>query len=214
MKNKQNILVAEDHQFFIDGLTNHLNKFSDINIYTAKNGKQALEIIKNNKIDVLISDINMPEMNGIDLCENVKAKNPHIKIIIITEYADREHILPLLRIRVDAIINKIEAKEDILLAMEAIFNNKKYYSNRIEELRIAIIEGRRPKQESGIPSLTNREKELLPYITEGQTNKKIAEQFYLSHYTIEGHRKNLYLKFDVHNAAELCTKAFKFGLLD
>ncbi len=216
MKNKTNILIADDHPFLIDGISSHLQKeIEEVRIWTANNGEQALKIIEEEKIDVLISDIDMPKMNGIELSEKVKNNFPKIKIVILTQFTDRQHISPLIRIRVDAILDKVEAKNDIHSALIAISESNKYYSEKIQKLVIAIVSGERPQPVNGVvPQLTRREKEFLPYIAQGQTNKEIAERFYLSHHTIDGHRKNLYLKFTVHNVAQLATKARNFGFID
>lgn len=223
MKHKLDILIAEDHDFFIDGIKTYLEKIPEINkIFTALNGKEALQVIENKNIDILISDIEMPEINGIELSRKLKQEKGQIKIIIVTQFCDKSHILPLFKIKTDAIINKIDAKNEIKEAIETVLKNRNYYSKNIQETINSILLGKKEKKRIGIiPHLTRREKQLLPYISEGLSNAEIAEllekllkKIILSPHTIEGHRKNLYIKFEAHNAAQLAKKTGDLGLLD
>ena len=223
MKNKINILIADDHHYFIDGIKNHLSSFENIgHIHTANNGNECLKIMENNQIDILISDIDMPKMHGIELSRKLKQEKPEIKIIIVTQFADREHILPLIKIKTDAILDKADAKNEIKNSISAILDNKNYYSPKIQELVNSIILRKKIKQKHGvIPHLTRREKEFLPYIAQGLSNKEIttklqnlSQKIILSPHTIEGHRKNLYLKFEVRNAAQLAKKVNDFGIIN
>ncbi|MBN2662567.1 MAG: response regulator transcription factor [Bacteroidales bacterium] len=222
MKNKLNILIADDHEFFVDGVEKHILNINFVgNVYKASSGTKALEIINTNKIDVLISDIAMPELNGIELTKKLRLLKKQIKIIIVTQFSDRQHILPLLKQNIDAIIDKAEAKNELERTFQAISLNIKYYSPIIQKTANSILLGSKVKKNTGvIPNLTRREKEFLPYISQGLSNKEVVEllerqpnKIILSPQTIESHRKNLYLKFDVHNSAQLLKKAIDFGFI-
>ncbi len=224
MQNKPNILIAEDHDFFTDGIKNHLETMPETGkIFTAKNGRQSLEIIENNKIDILITDIQMPEINGIELCRKLKKEDSKIKIIVLTQFYDRKHVLPLLKIKIPSILGKVDAKTELNDAIAAVLDNKNYYSPIIQETIHSIIMGKKKiKQADGvIQPLTRREKQLLPYVARGLSNQEIVnvlanlpDKIILSPYTIDGHRRNLYMKFNVHNAAKLAKEARDFGFLD
>lgn len=222
MKRKINILVAEDHGFFIDGLTSYLKNLEDTDIiHTASNGLECLKILENNPIDLLISDIDMPLMNGIELCQKIRLKHPDFKIIIVTQFSGREYIKPLIAARVNAILDKIDAKNDLEDAISFVFKNRRFYSSKILDIIDAIAEGKKTKKNTLIPHQTKREKEFLPYFCQGMSNIAITEllqnlpqKVILSPHTIEGHRKNLYMKFGVSNAAQLAKKAYDYGLIE
>ena len=223
MKKKLNILVAEDHEFFVDGITNHLKSFDFINnIYTARNGAEASLLINDYPIDFLITDVDMPVLNGIELSKRIKKEKSHIKIIIVTQYTDRRHIKPLLNAGVDAIVDKINAKQEIGKALKKALAGENFYTQSIQQVIVSIATGKKKDTQQGvILDLTAREQELLPFIAAGLSNKeivkrlkKLPEKIVISEHTVEWHRKNLYLKFDAHNAAQLAKKARDFDLLD
>ena len=144
MKQKLNILLADDHDYFLDGLQTDIEKIANVNkILRANNGYEVLEIIENHEIDILISDIEMPKLNGIKTARKIIEKNTNIKIIFLTSYYDIQHIKPLLILDINVILDKENVKNEISEALDAVLNNKTYYSKLINNTVKQIIKGKR-----------------------------------------------------------------------
>lgn len=216
MKQKLNILLADDHDYFLDGLQTDIEKIKNINkIFRAKNGYEILEIVEKNKIDILISDIQMPKLDGIKTAIKLREINKPLKIIILTSYYEIQYIKPLLKLDIKVILDKENVKNEILEAINAILKDEMYYTALIKETVNDILKGKRKTiKKTAIPSLTRREKELFPYFAKGLSNKEIAKEVSLSPATIDSHRTNIYFKFGVHSAAELIAKALEYGLIE
>ena len=216
MNEKLNIIIADDHDLLLDGLQVLIEKHLNINkIFRANNGNKVLEIINNNHIDILISDIEMPELNGIETAVKIKDAHKKIKIIILTSHYGIQHVKPILKLNIKVILDKENVKTELPKAIMALLNDETYYSKLIKKTVEEIIQGKRKtNQKTAIPILTRREKELFPYFAKGMSNKEIAKKVSLSPATIDSHRANIYLKFEVKNAAKFIVKALKFGLIE
>jgi len=217
MTKKLNILLADDHDYYLDGLQLDIKKIKNINkIFRANNGYEILEIVENNRIDILISDIEMPELDGIKAAMKLRETNKTLKIIFLTSYYDIQHIKPLLKLDVKVILDKENVKNEISEAMNAILNDEIYYTKLIKNTVNDILKGKRKtiKNTTDFDKLTRREKELFQYFAQGLSNNKIAKEVPLSPRTIDSHRRDIYFKFEVHSAAELVAKALKYGLIE
>ncbi len=216
MTKKINILLADDHDYFLDGLQTDIEKIANINkIFRAKNGYEILEIVEKNKIDILLSDIQMPELDGIKTAMKLRETNKTLKIIFLTSHYGIQHIKPLLKLDIKVILDKENIKNEISEAINAILKDKTYYTALIKETVNDILKGKRKtNQKTAIPTLTRREKELFQYFANGLSNKEIAKELSLSPATIDTHRTNIYLKFEVKNAAKFVVKALEYGLIE
>lgn len=210
-----NLIIADDHKMFIDGLMSILKDAAELNVtLTAKNGAQVAKYLEINGADdlhLLITDLTMPEMDGIELNKIVKENYPSLKTLVVSMHIDGGMIDKLIRNNVDGYVPKNAEKEELLNAIHTILGGEKYFSAEIKRAYTdAMFENK--KQEE--VSLTKREIEVLKLIAEENTTQEIADKLFLSKHTIESYRKNLISKLQVKNLAGLTKHAIKMGLLD
>lgn len=210
-----NLIIADDHKMFIDGLLSILKDAPEFSVTTtAKNGAQVIKYLDINGVEdlhLLVTDLTMPEMDGIELNKIVKEKYPTLKTLVVSMHIDGGMIDKLIRNNVDGYVPKNAEKEELLNAMRTIVGGEKYFSPEIKRAYTdAMFENK--KQEE--VHLTNREKEVLKLIAEENTTQEIADTLFLSKHTIESYRKNLISKLQVKNLAGLTKQAIKMGLLD
>lgn len=212
---KYNLIIADDHKMFIDGLISILNDAPEFSVtLTAKNGAQVekyLSINGVNDIHLLVTDLTMPEMDGITLNKIVKEKYPSLKTLVVSMHIDGAMIDQLIRNNVDGYVPKNAEKEELLTAIRTIVKGEKYFSAEIKKAYTdAMFENKKAEE----INLTDREKEVLKLIAEENTTQEIADKLFLSKHTIESYRKNLISKLNVKNLAGLTKHALKMGLLD
>lgn len=210
-----NLIIADDHKMFIDGLTSILQDAPEFNITTtAKNGAQVVKYLDINGADdihLLVTDLTMPEMNGIELNAIVKERFPGLKTLVVSMHIDGSMIDTLIRGNVDGYVPKNAEKDELLEAIRTIIGGEKYFSTEIKKAYTDAMFANKKEKEV---SLTNREKEVLKLIAEEYTTQEIADELFLSKHTIESYRKNLISKLNVKNLAGLTKHAIKMGLLD
>lgn len=210
-----NIIIADDHKMFLDGVLSILSTKEEYNILlTANSGKNVIKYVSINptkKIDLIITDISMPEVDGITLNNSVKQTNPNIKVLVVSMHIDTAMIDTLIKNDVDGYVPKNAEKEELLTAIETILNGEKYFSNIIKE---AYMKSVFTKEKETLQTLTQREKDVLKLIALEHTTQEIADQLFLSKHTIESYRKNLISKLNVRNLAGLTKYAIKLGLVD
>ena len=198
-----NILIADDHQLFIEGLSMLVSRIEDIHIVgQAKNGKEVLELCKKQKIDLILMDLEMPEMGGIEATEIIKHDSPYIKIIAVTMLNDYNTIKKALRSGIDGYVVKNLGISELKNAIETVMKGQIYISPEISNILALGVAGRKPNQ-LYIPALTRREKEIIELIVNGLTNDAIAEKLFLSPLTVSTHRKNVLSKLNLKNTAML-----------
>ncbi len=212
---KYNIIIADDHKMFLDGVLSILSTKDEYNILmTASSGKNVIKYVEINsteKIDLIITDISMPEVDGITLNNSVKQTNPNIKVLVVSMHIDTAMIDTLIKNDVDGYVPKNAEKEELLTAIKTILKGEKYFSNIIKE---AYMKSVFTKEKEKLQELTQREKEVLKLIALEHTTQEIADQLFLSKHTIESYRKNLISKLNVRNLAGLTKYAIKLGLVD
>jgi len=214
MSKNIDVVIADDHQLLIDGLYEFLNKLSYIHqIVTAKNGKQGLELIDIQKIDIVITDYSMPIMNGLELSRVIIKKYPKIKIIILTSWTSEEIIKTLGRASVHSILIKTATYDIIEAAIKAVMNNQNYYCPDTENILKNIALNIKSINQDNI-ELSKREKNVLKLVCDGLLDKEIANEMSCSVKTIEYYKRNLRNKFEVTNTQELIVKAIKSGYYD
>jgi len=210
-----NIIIADDHKMFLDGVLSILSTEKDYNILlTANSGKNVVKYVTINptkKIDLIITDISMPEVDGITLNNEVKKTNPNIKVLVVSMHTDTAMIDTLIKSDVDGFIPKNAEKEELLQAISTILKGEKYFSDIIKE---AYMKSVFTKEKETLTALTQREKEVLKLIASEHTTQEIADQLFLSKHTIESYRKNLISKLNVRNLAGLTKYAIKLGLVE
>lgn len=211
---KYNLIIVDDHKMFLDGLLSILQSKKDYNILlTAKNGKHItkyLEINPDEKIDLIITDITMPEMDGITLNKLVKENNSSIKTLVVSMHNDPEMIDNLIAHDVDGYVPKNAEKEELLKAIETILAGDKYFSKEIKSI---YMENKFSKKKEEELKLTKREIEVITLIAQEFTTQEIADKLFLSKHTIESYRKNLIAKLNVRNLAGLTKYAIKMNYI-
>lgn len=210
-----NLIIADDHKMFIDGLMSILKDAPEFSVTTtAKNGAQVLKYLDINGVDdlhLLVTDLTMPEMDGIELNKTVKEKYPTLKTLVVSMHIDGGMIDKLIRNNVDGYVPKNAEKEELLSAMRTIVKGEKYFS---QEIKMAYTDAMFENKKQAEVNLTDREKEVLKLIAEENTTQEIADILFLSKHTIESYRKNLISKLQVKNLAGLTKQAIKMGLLN
>jgi len=207
---KYNLVIADDHKMFLDGLLSILNAEDDFNIVlTAKNGTNVVKYVDINpdeKIDLFITDISMPDMDGITLNKNLKEKKSTYKTLVVSMHNDADMIDNLIENDVDGYVPKNAEKEELLKAIRTIIGGEKYFSKEIKDI---YVENKFNKKKENEIKLTQREIDVITLIAQEFTTQEIADQLFLSKHTIESYRKNLIAKLDVRNLAGLTKYAIK-----
>ena len=208
------ILLADDHKILRDGLHSMLDAQQGFEVVAvADTGRKAVRLVDKHKPDVVIMDINMPELNGIDATRQIKANRPETKVITLSMYSDRHFIEGMLKAGVSGYLIKECAFEDMVTAVRMVMKDKVFLSTEITRAVIGeYVEILRNGSQSRGEELTNREREILQLIAEGHSTKMIAEKLFISTKTVETHRRNIMDKLEIHTIPELTKYALRIGL--
>lgn len=212
---KINLLIADDHTMFLQGIVSLLEQEPEINIVgKANNGIESLNIISTEEaIDLIILDISMPEMDGIELSKILKKEYPEIKILVVSTHSNVNIISRLIRIGVNGYLLKNAEKSELLEAIYSIIEGNNYFSEETEEKYLAN-QFKIEKQVSTLTELSSREKEILILIAHEYNTAEIAEKTFISLNTVNTHRRNLLSKLNAKNTAGLVKYAVENGLVD
>jgi two-component system response regulator NreC len=211
------VYIADDHLIVQDGLK---SIFRDLNgfevVGSAEDGKTCLEEVRANKeIDVILMDIDMPKMSGIEVTKFVKQEFPNIKVIGLSMHNERGIIQSLIDVGADGYILKNSDGHELEKGIRAVLNGQRFFSTEVTMTLLGQTEEiQRNQNTEELKDLTEREKEILSLIAEGYSNKEIGDKLFISHRTVDTHRTNLMRKLDVHNIAGLIKFALKNGLVD
>ena len=211
------ILIADDHQLVIDGIELMLSTEKDlVCVATARTGHEVLSQVKETAVDLVILDINMPELNGVETCRLLQRDHPGIKILALSMLREASLIKLMLKHGAHGYVLKSAGKEEVLQAIHKIFAGERYYSGEVAEVIMASLSGEPPKEkkQSPFPQLSRREKQVLRLIMDEFTTAEIGEQLNISFGTVETHRRNLLIKLGARNTAGLVRTTLEYGLLD
>jgi len=207
---KQRIVIAEDHTILRAGLRALLSTQKDIEVVgEAGDGREAIRIVDKLVPDLVLIDLSMPKLNGMEAIREIKSRNPQIKIIALTVHKSDEYVLATLDAGANGYVLKDASQRELFLAIQYVMDGKIFLSPSISEKIVAVyLENRKEgKTISAWDNLTSREREVLKLIAEGYKNKDIADHLYISKKTVEKHRSNLMKKLDLHNTAALTAYA-------
>lgn len=216
MQKQHRVLIVEDHTLLRAGLRALLSVDPDIEIVgEADNGRDAVRSVSTLLPHVVLTDISMPGMNGLEAIVDIKRRYPEIKILVITIHKTEEYIHEALRAGADGYILKDATHDELRIAIRSILNGKTYLSPDISSKVINgfLGTGRADGAASPWETLTHREREILKLVAEGHPNRYIADFLCLSVKTVEKHRSNLMRKLDLHNASSLTAYAIEKGLV-
>ncbi len=205
---KIKVIVVDDHPMVIEGMRAMLQQIDFIDLCaTANNAFVALEKLKEQQPDLVITDINLPEVSGIELTIKLKKEYPAIKVIGMSTFNERSYISQMIRSGADGFLVKSASKEEIEKAVSLVMDGQMYLSVDIN------MNHQEKKALKNQPVLTRREKEILLLIADGLTNPQIAEKLFISLNTVDTHRKNLLAKFETNNSASLIKLASQSGMI-
>jgi DNA-binding NarL/FixJ family response regulator len=213
------VVLADDHVFVRDGIKSLLENEANIEVVgEAIDGADALEVVADSKPDLLIVDIRMPNLTGIEVVEKLRNDNNDVKIIMLSMHESEEYVLKSIKAGADGYLLKGSSKEEFLKALHTVAAGGKYFSGDISSILIGQLTNAstslEPKQNLGEEMMiTKREKEILTLLLSGKGNKEIAEALDISKRTAEVHRFNLMKKLKVKNLMELSNKATEYSLL-
>ncbi|MEO5561796.1 MAG: response regulator transcription factor [Chitinophagaceae bacterium] len=203
------VYIVDDHAVVIEGIYSLLQKEKDFEIAGyAGNADNCIQYFAHHKADVILMDISLPDMNGIDLCKLIKRKYPEVMILALTTFNQGTYIRKMMESGASGYLLKNAAKHEIIEAIRIVTKGKTYLSFDAGQALKSDTQ-----QQSSIPPLTKREKEVLTHIAEGLTNAQISEKLFISVDTVDSHRKNLHTKLNVKNTAMLIRFAVENNLL-
>ncbi len=213
MINKRKILIVDDHEMVRAGLELLLEGNDDFEVIgQSENGEKALEFIESNLVDIVLMDINMPVMDGLECTKQIGEKYSNTKVLAITMHIEEQHIKNMMKAGASGYILKNSSKEILIQALEAISSGKHYYSQEVTTIVMANLTIDEEEEDEMI--ITQREVDVLKLIVQEKTNHEIAEELFISVRTVDAHRRNLLEKTGAKSSVGLTKYAFKHNLLE
>jgi NarL family two-component system response regulator LiaR len=213
---KIRVLVVDDHPIVREGICALLAVVGDVEVVAeAANGSEAIDMVKELQPDVVLMDIAMPIMGGLEATRRICREFPRTKVLILTQYDDKEYVLPVIEAGAAGFVSKAAASSELILGIRSVYRGDSYLSPPVARL---LVEGYRFKAGSRAgkdpyDQLTDRERDVLKLMAEGHTNQAIADILVISRKTVEGHKANLMAKLDIHNRTELVKYALRKGII-
>jgi two-component system response regulator NreC len=213
---KMKVLIVDDHTLVRDGIRALLALIADIKVVgEAANGREALEKVKKLDPDVVLMDLAMPIMSGLEATRRIRKRFPRTKVLALTQYEDREYIVPTIEAGARGFVSKTAAFSELASAIQAVYQGGSFLSPMaaaavVEECQQKVaIEG----EKDSYQHLTDREREMLKLVAEGYTAKEIADMLVISLRTVETHKTNLMKKLNIRNKADLIRFAIRRGII-
>jgi DNA-binding NarL/FixJ family response regulator len=213
-KKKINILIVDDHQMVADGIRTMLESQADnylFKISEATNGEDAISKVRKNEFDIVLMDYQLPKMTGAQTVYEMLIYKPGTKILALSNYDEHKYVTNIMEAGAKGYILKNIGPSELVLAIEKIMDGKSYFSGDIHHLLLNKNSNENPAL--GSKQMTRREREILPLIAEGLSNKEIALKLNIEKRTVDAHRQNLLKKLDVKNTASLVRKAIECKLI-
>ena len=208
------ILLADDHRIMRQGLRALLEKEADVEVSgEAEEGRTAVQLARKLKPDVVVMDVGMPDLNGIEATRQINAEAPAAKVLALSMHADKRFVERMLTAGASGYVLKDDAFEELVGAIRTVAANKIYLSPGIAGAVVEdFVRYSRTAESTGRIILTPRQREVLQLLAEGKTTKQIASLLYVSRKTVETHRRQIMEKLDIHSIAELTKYAVREGL--
>lgn len=214
------ILIADDHAMFADGISSILNTEPNIDVIgQCLDGPSVIEFLKVNPVNILLLDVNLPGMSGIDVCKHVTEKYPQTKVIAISMFNEESFVTEILNNGAKGYVLKNTGREELLIAINTVLEGKSYFSEDVTEtimkgLMNQRMGGGNKQSKKELPKISKREKEVLELIVKEHTTQEIAGLLFISLKTVESHRSNLLAKTNARNTAGLVRIAMEHKLID
>ena len=214
MKGTISIILVDDHKMVREGLKALIEKQSDMKVVAeADSGTSSIELIKEHGPDIVVMDISMPDMNGIEATKEILKSCPRTKVVILSMHADRRFATGALNAGALGYVLKDSASDELILAIRNIYNGEIFLSSKITEVVVKdYVSKQSLKQKHAVSELSLREKEVLKHLAEGKTTKGTASELGISIKTVEAHRHQIMEKLQLHSIAELTKYAIREGL--
>lgn len=213
---KIKVLVVDDHAIVRDGIYALLGLMADIELVgEATNGREAIERVEKLLPDVVLMDIAMPLMDGLEATRRICKQFPKTKVIALTQYNDHEFVFPMFEAGARGFICKTAASSELLTAIRSVYRGDSYLSPSVARVFVEGYQQRAHslREQDPYSQLTDREREILKLLAEGYTTQEIAKMLVLSPKTVDRHKTNLMAKLDIHNRADLVKYAIRKGII-
>ena len=213
---KIRVLIVDDHTILRDGICALLALAADIEVVgEAANGMEALEKVKQLAPDVVLMDISMPIMDGLEATRRIHREFPRMKVLVLTQYDDKEYVFPIIEAGAYGFISKTAASSELASGIRSVNRGDSFLSPSVARLLVEDYQQGYNIKENHDPyeQLTDREREVLKLLVEGHTTQKIADILVISPKTVEGHKTNLMAKLDIHNRTDLIKYALRKGII-
>ena len=213
---KIRVLLADDHQLMRSGIRLMLEREADLSVVgEASDGREAVALAKSLRPDVVVMDIGMANLNGIEAAQQMTGDRPEIAVVMLSMHSDESYVLRALKAGARGYLLKDSAEADLIKAVHAVAGGKSFFSPAVSKVLLDeyVRKLRRSGTEDAYDLLTPREREVLQLIAEGKSNKDIANLLNLSVYTVESHRANLMEKLNVRGLPELILYAVRKGII-
>lgn len=205
------VLLADDHAILRQGIRSLLEREPGVEVVgEAGDGQEAVEKAAELQPDVVLMDINMPRMNGIEATRRIRETHDHIKILVLSMHEDDEYVAPLMQAGASGYVLKRSAASELLTALKAVNQG---HTILPAQLARTAFDGSAPARQDDFDGLTPREIEVLTLVAEGYTNRRIAEELFISIKTVQAHRANIMEKLGLHDAVELTKYAIRKGII-
>ena len=214
---KIRILLADDHQIVRQGIYSLLKNHDDLEIVgETKDGRETVKMARELKPDVVLMDIAMPILNGLEATRQIKKTDPKIKVLILTIHKNEEYVLNALQVGASGYLEKDTGVDELLNAIHSVYHDNSFLSPGISKTVIDayLLRASKAKESTVFETLSNREREVLQLIAEGFTNREVAKQLFIAVKTVEAHRAHIMGKLDIHDIAKLVKYAIRKGMVD
>lgn len=213
---KIRIVLADDHKLMRSGLRVLLEQQTDLTVVgEASDGREAVAMVASQKPDVLVMDIGMPSLNGIEAAAQIVQSHPEISIVMLSMHSDESYVLRALKAGAKGYLLKDSAEADLIRAVHSVAEGKSFFSPAVSKVLLDdyVRKLKRSGTDDPYDLLTPREREVLQLVAEGKSNKDIAQLLNLSVYTVETHRSNIMEKLNLHGVPELILYAVRKGII-
>ena len=213
---KIRVLLAEDHTIVRQGLRSILDGREGIQVVgEAKDGREAVEKAQQLQPDIVLMDLSMPPLSGLEATRQIKSQCPQIEVLVLTMHADEEYVLQILQAGASGYLLKQSAVGELVTAIQAVYQGDSYLSPAISRKVVDgyVRQAREQSQVDPYEQLTDREREVLHLIAEGRSTQEIADLLFISPKTVRGHRSSLTEKLGLHSNAELTRYAIRKGIV-
>lgn len=213
-----NVLIADDHTMFVDGIESILGGEPDFFVVgKSHDGPSVLSFLEHHKVDIILLDINLPGLSGIEVCKHINAHHKDVKVLAISMFNEESIVTELLNNGGKGYVLKNTGRAELLTAIRTVADGESYFSKEVTETIMKSLMNQRKSSnnsEAFFPKLSRREKEVLKLIAEEYTTQEIADSLYISLKTVESHRSSLLSKLNARNSVGLVRTAIENGFLD